>query len=123
MTWKKISDIKVVCKRCNLGMVFESSLNDTNIILVCNKCKDHVNIEMKGDGTHGVGMPPPSKDKKRCDLGGIIKRGVGKHIGYTVLFDTIEEAREYKNMDRIILKNDGYDVKVHRGYLDEKEEG
>jgi len=84
MTWKKISDIKVVCKRCNLGMVFESSLNDTNIILVCNKCKDHVNIEMKGDGTHGVGMPPPSKDKKR---------------------------------------NDGYDVKVHRGYLDEKEEG
>ena len=48
MTWKQsITDIKVVCKRCDQEMIIESSYNDTNGILVCPKCGEHINLRVK----------------------------------------------------------------------------
>jgi len=48
MSWKNnIDDIKIVCKKCDQVMVMESNYNATNGILVCNKCKEHINLKVK----------------------------------------------------------------------------
>jgi len=44
MNWKKLDEIKIICKRCNKEMILESTLNDTNGIYICNKCLEHVNL-------------------------------------------------------------------------------
>ena len=44
MSWKQnIDDIKVLCKKCDEFMIVESSYNDTNGILFCPVCNEHVN--------------------------------------------------------------------------------
>jgi len=48
MTWKtSINDIKIICKRCDQDMVIESSYNDTNGILVCPICSEHINLKVR----------------------------------------------------------------------------
>lgn len=45
MSWKQsIDDIKVICKNDNTQMILESSLNRTNGIFICPKCKEHINL-------------------------------------------------------------------------------
>lgn len=51
MDWKNnIDDISIICKKCNKSMITESTLNNTNIISVCPKCNEHINLEVKKYG-------------------------------------------------------------------------
>jgi hypothetical protein len=52
-------------------------------------------------------------------LGRTIKRNGG--IGFTVVFNTAEEAQGYKKKIARFIEKDGYVVERHNGYYDKKE--
>ena len=56
------------------------------------------------------------RKKRICCLSGIVKRGDG--LGFSVIFNTAEEARHYKEMFDIIIRSDGYRTVLKRGYHD-----
>ena len=60
-----------------------------------------------------------TKDKPVCTVGGILRMNRG--TGFKVSFSNVELARRYKDMFTWILKDDKMNVRVERGYFDEKE--
>ena len=56
---------------------------------------------------------------KPCHLGPIIKHMNG--YGFKVTFNTSKEANEYKHMNAIIIRSDGYKVYNKKGFHEREE--
>ncbi len=42
-------------------------------------------------------------------------------VGFLLTFDTVEESKEYKNMNDVILKHDGFRVYNKKGSMENEE--
>ena len=121
-----MSDVRIMCKTCNTDMTLESTLNDTNGILVCRKCKEHVNLSCSGsDGDRGVGMPPPStkpKSKRFAILGGIVRNNDKDFYLFKIMVNDLDTIKRYKEMINWFLADEGFMTTTQIGYYDKKEE-
>ena len=120
MSWKKISDVRIVCKRCNNEMVFETSRNMNSMVFGCNNCKEQVLL--KTDSV--VGDEKSQKDGKHsnfCIIGGLVKSS-NRLYCFKICFPCVEDAQKYKEMCHIIIDSDGFLVTTQLGYYDKKEE-
>lgn len=58
---------------------------------------------------------------KPCHLGPIIKHMNG--YGFKVTFNTPEEAKEYKEMNAVIIRHDGFRVYNKKGFHERTDGG
>ena len=58
-------------------------------------------------------------DRPVVIVGGILRHNRG--TGFKITFSSVDLSRKYKDMFIWILKDDGFNVRVEKGYHDKKE--
>ena len=129
MSWKKISDIRIICKRCNNEMVFETSRNDDGMIWGCRDCKEQIYLrsDTTEDGHNKVGgMQPPTKKDKKVGvghfgiMGGIVKKSSSNMFLFKVMCDDLGYLRRFKEMTNWFFVDDGFMTTCQLGFYDKK---